>query len=34
VIQRGREKATYVYYADTRGAIVQTLGARCEGQAY
>lgn len=33
-IQRGQENGTHVYYADPRGAIVQTVGARCEGQAY
>lgn len=33
-IKRGLETGTYVYYADTRGAIIQTVAARCEGQAY
>lgn len=33
-IPRGQENGTHVYYADMRGAIVQTVGARCEGQAY
>lgn len=33
-IQRGQENATHVYYADPRGAIVQTVVARCEGRAY
>ncbi len=33
-IQRGQENGTHVYYAAPRGAIVQTVGARCEGQAY
>ncbi len=33
-IKRGLETGTYIYYADTRGAIVQTVAARCEGQAY
>lgn len=33
-IQRGQENGTHVYYADPRGAIVQTVAARCEGQAY
>ena len=33
-IKRGLETGTYVYYADTRGAIIQTVTARCEGQAY
>ncbi len=33
-IQRGQENGTHVYYADPRGAIIQTVGARCEGQAY
>ena len=33
-IQRGQENGTHVYYADARGAIVQTVGVRCEGQAY
>ncbi|TBR29653.1 MAG: J domain-containing protein, partial [Reyranella sp.] len=33
-IKRGLETGTYVYYADTRGAITQTVTARCEGQAY
>jgi hypothetical protein len=33
-IQRGQENGTYVYYADPRGAIVQTVAARCEGRAY
>jgi hypothetical protein len=32
--QRGQENGTHVYYAAPRGAIVQTVGARCEGQAY
>jgi hypothetical protein len=33
-IKRGLENDTHVYYADTRGAIIQTVAARCEGQAY
>jgi hypothetical protein len=33
-IKRGLENGTYVYYADTRGAITETVAARCEGQAY
>lgn len=33
-IKRGLETGTYIYYADTRGAIIQTVAARCEGQAY
>lgn len=33
-IKRGLETGTYVYYADTRGAIIETVAARCEGQAY
>ena len=33
-IKRGQENGTHVYYADTRGAIIQTVAARCEGQAY
>lgn len=33
-IQRGLETGTFVYYSDTRGAIVETVAARCEGQAY
>lgn len=33
-IKRGLETGTYIYYADTRGVIVQTVAARCEGQAY
>ncbi|KAF0099772.1 MAG: dnaJ [Rhodospirillaceae bacterium] len=33
-IKRGLEPGTYIYYADTRGAIIQTVAARCEGQAY
>lgn len=33
-IKRGLESGTHVYYADTRGAIIQTVTARCEGQAY
>lgn len=33
-IKRGLESGTYVYYADTRGVIIQTVAARCEGQAY
>ncbi len=33
-IKRGLETGTYVYYADTRGAIIQTVAARCVGQAY
>ncbi len=33
-IQRGQENGTHVYYADPRGAIVQTVAARCEGRAY
>jgi hypothetical protein len=33
-IKRGLETGTFVYYADTRGAIIQTVAARCEGQAY
>ena len=34
VIKRGLETGTFIYYADTRGAIIQTVAARCEGQAY
>jgi len=34
VVQRGHQHGTHVYYADAAGAIVQTLTARCEGQAY
>ena len=33
-IKRGLETGTFIYYADTRGAIIQTVAARCEGQAY
>jgi hypothetical protein len=33
-IRRGQENGTHVYYADPRGAIVQTVVARCEGRAY
>ncbi len=40
-IQRGQENGTHVYYAARAthlpphaAAIVQTVGARCEGQAY
>lgn len=33
-IQRGQDNGTQVYYADSNGAIVQTVAARCEGQAY
>jgi hypothetical protein len=33
-IKRGLETGTYIYYADTRGVIIQTVAARCEGQAY
>lgn len=33
-IKRGLETGTYIYYADTRGAIIQTVTARCVGQAY
>ena len=33
-IKRGLDTGTYLYYADTRGAIIQTVAARCEGQAY
>lgn len=34
VIRRGRERGTLVYYVDPAGAIVQTIAAKCEGQAY
>lgn len=33
-IKRGLETGTYIYYADTRGAIIETVAARCVGQAY
>lgn len=33
-IRRGQENGTHVYYADPRGAILQTFVARCEGRAY
>jgi hypothetical protein len=33
-IKRGLENGTYIYYADTRGAIIETVAARCVGQAY
>ena len=34
VIRRGRERGTLVYYVDPAGAIVQTIAAKCVGQAY
>ena len=34
VVRRGQQHGTQVYYANPAGAIVQRLGARCEGQAY
>lgn len=33
-IQRGQDNGTHIYYADTRGAIMQMVAARCEGRAY